>query len=583
VSKQHTNTFGVAINGLPVPDHIASLLTEAQVEESLNLPAAFSLRYRDPGRKVLEDLKVKIGSTLFIHVNHGEGRALIAGEVTALEAEHVGGDSHAVVRGRDYCHRLQRDRRTFSYRNMTYGDIAREIAKRASLDVGEIEDPGDVHEHVAQFNQTDWYFLTGLAREVGYEISTLSGRLDFRPQRKVAGLGGALGSLIYPKPELAGGALRSFHVQVNSAQLASMFLAQGWDISTKQVVSAEFAAQASNAKISVTPYELANRFGSSLATAADVPYRTQAEVDAAAEAFAEQVSSSFAELEGVADGDAKLRAGQTVTLKDVGKPFDGDWVLTSVRHVYEPAGDGYTTEFAVSGAQERSLFGLASGGKSNGRAGPPADPIHGVATAIVRHVDDPEKMGRVKLAFPWLSDSYESDWARVAQLDAGPLPRGACFLPEVKDEVLVSFDRGDFRHPIVIGSLFNGKDKPGLSDVVDSSTGSVTHRWIAGHSTMLWFEDSPKEQQASLLAHRYESGRSSPVAEVRVDAKDAEAKLLAVGNTFIWGEKGVLVGSKRDALVQARRIVLKADSDIVIEAGGDVTIKGRKVKLNPPG
>ena len=76
---------------------------------------------------------------------------------------------------------------------------------------------------------------------------------------------------------------------------------------------------------------------------------------------------------------------------------------------------------------------------------------------------DPQKLGRVRLKFPWLSDDYESDWARMLQAGAGP-DSGACFLPEVNDEVLTAFEFGDVRRPVVIGGLHNGRDKPRLGD-----------------------------------------------------------------------------------------------------------------------
>ena len=56
--------------------------------------------------------------------------------------------------------------------------------------------------------------------------------------------------------------------------------------------------------------------------------------------------------------------------------------------------------------------------------------------AQVSDANDPEKQGRVKLTFPWLSDTYVSDWARTVQPGAGK-DRGAMVLPEVGDEVLV--------------------------------------------------------------------------------------------------------------------------------------------------
>jgi hypothetical protein len=51
--------------------------------------------------------------------------------------------------------------------------------------------------------------------------------------------------------------------------------------------------------------------------------------------------------------------------------------------------------------------------------------------------------------------------ARFADL-AGKVEakRGTWTLPEVDDEVLIAFRHGGFRRPIVVGSLWNGKDAP---------------------------------------------------------------------------------------------------------------------------
>jgi uncharacterized protein involved in type VI secretion and phage assembly len=52
--------------------------------------------------------------------------------------------------------------------------------------------------------------------------------------------------------------------------------------------------------------------------------------------------------------------------------------------------------------------------------------------------------------------------------------RGTFFVPDVGDEVLVAFERGDMRLPYVIGSLWNGKDKPPSGDV--AATKSIRSR-----------------------------------------------------------------------------------------------------------
>jgi uncharacterized protein involved in type VI secretion and phage assembly len=108
------------------------------------------------------------------------------------------------------------------------------------------------------------------------------------------------------------------------------------------------------------------------------------------------------------------------------------------------------------------------------RNGPPANVVDemtmsstwfGVYSALVCDILDPDGLGRVKVTLPWSPDAggarYEA-WARLATLMAGN-NRGSWFIPDVDDEVLVSFEGGDPRRPVVLGSLWNGKDIPPMS------------------------------------------------------------------------------------------------------------------------
>jgi uncharacterized protein involved in type VI secretion and phage assembly len=87
---------------------------------------------------------------------------------------------------------------------------------------------------------------------------------------------------------------------------------------------------------------------------------------------------------------------------------------------------------------------------------------YGAFPALVTDINDPEGLGRVKVALPWSPDTagarYET-WARLATFMAGN-NRGSWFIPDVDDEVLIVFEGGDPRRPYVIGSLWNGKDTP---------------------------------------------------------------------------------------------------------------------------
>jgi uncharacterized protein involved in type VI secretion and phage assembly len=83
-----------------------------------------------------------------------------------------------------------------------------------------------------------------------------------------------------------------------------------------------------------------------------------------------------------------------------------------------------------------------------------------VVIGLVTDVVDPDQQGRVKVTFPWLSsDTVDGGWAPVVRPMAGK-ERGFFYVPEVDDEVLVAFEQGDVDHPMVLGFLHNGVDKP---------------------------------------------------------------------------------------------------------------------------
>jgi phage baseplate assembly protein gpV len=78
----------------------------------------------------------------------------------------------------------------------------------------------------------------------------------------------------------------------------------------------------------------------------------------------------------------------------------------------------------------------------------------GVVTAFVKQVD--AKQGRIQVEYSALDDKLESTWAPIASPMSGK-GRGAFFMPEKGDEVLVAFHDGKFDSPYVVGFLWNGE------------------------------------------------------------------------------------------------------------------------------
>lgn len=88
---------------------------------------------------------------------------------------------------------------------------------------------------------------------------------------------------------------------------------------------------------------------------------------------------------------------------------------------------------------------------------------YGILIGVVTNNQDPDKLGRVKVWIPDLSESdankFETTWARLCTPMAGK-ERGFYSVPHVEDEVLVAFCHGDIAYPIVLGSAWNGEDLP---------------------------------------------------------------------------------------------------------------------------
>ncbi|MFH9858876.1 VgrG-related protein [Streptomyces sp. NPDC017202] len=571
VQSAYSSVIQVTLDGSPLPPDFAPLLVEGWVDQGLGVPAAFRLTFRDPYHQVLGKLGVKFGTPVVLApVADGQGAAnpLFTGEVCGLEADYDGTGSFTVVRGYDHGHRLMRQRRIAAYRNQSASDIARKLAAQDGVPVGRIESTRTVYEFISQANTTDWDFLARLADENEMVMSVdAKGKFQFvRPDPASGAPPTSTPGEKSPFVLEAGTDILRLRAAVTSAEQVATVEARGWDVTTKKKLTAT-APATSNPGISIgtTPGEAAAKFKAAKLVDAQMPYDRQSEVKFAAEALADEVTGSFAELEVVARGTPKLRPGLPVTLADVGAPFEGKYTATSVRHVF---GDGrhYEAWVTVSGRQWRSLYGLASGGgapQGNGLRLP------GTANALVTDVRDPLLQGRVKLQFPWLDDAYVSDWTRVVQW--GGKRGGSVFPLDVGDEVLVAFDRGALDHPYVIGGLYNGKDKPTPVKDVPLHDGA---RQRASRHTL-----SDREgNRVDLLSQRVGGKQGVRVASgddklvINLDRAQTEITVDSKGTVSITGSRSVSVKAGTD-------LTLTAGRNIAIRSGGSLTLRGSLVNI----
>jgi uncharacterized protein involved in type VI secretion and phage assembly len=297
----------------------------------------------------------------------------------------------------------------------------------------------------------------------------------------------------------------------------------------------------------------------------DRPVATQAEADEMAQSICDEIGNAFIQAEGICEGNPLVHAGAIVEVKGVGQRFSGRYRITHAVHRYDDS--GYTTHFTVSGRRSNTLGALLAS-KNNGKGN--------VVVGIVTNNNDPDGWGRVKVKLPTMPGNDESNWARLVTPMAGN-GMGIQFIPEVNDEVLVTFEYGDINRPFVIGSLWNGKDKPpeGNGDVV-SSTGKVEKRIIrsrSGHTILL--DDSDGKENISIVDKTKKN-------TFQIDSKSNSVLIKTQG-----GHQIVLDGSsgqeKIDIIDKTGKNSVKIDSmqnSISVESGMQLKLKAQNIEID---
>jgi phage baseplate assembly protein V len=183
--------------------------------------------------------------------------------------------------------------------------------------------------------------------------------------------------------------------------------------------------------------------------------------------------------------------------------------------------------------------------------------FYGVVQGLVTDVNDSSgQEGRVKVQFPWFDDQMETEWCRVRQFYAGN-GYGSFFVPEVGDEVLVAFMHGDMRLPIILGGLYNGKDKP--PTYRSSSQDQKMIRTKGQHE--LLFDDTSGQQRVRIKTH------GGHVA----DLSDVDKKI----NLQSSGGQSVVIDDS------SNKITVKSGSCTVeVDGSGTITLTGSTVVLS---
>lgn len=209
------------------------------------------------------------------------------------------------------------------------------------------------------------------------------------------------------------------------------------------------------------------------------------------------------------------------------------------------------------------LQSLLAPGDADGR-------FYGVVVGVVTNNRDPNGLHRVKLRFPWLNVDHESNWARVVAFMAGN-QRGAYFLPEPDDEVLVAFEHGSLEHPYVIGALWNGKDKPPESND-DGKNDNRTIKSRSGHIIRLCDSDG---------GERIEIIDKTGNNKITIASSNNSISVQAQGDIEVRSSTGkITIAAVGVEIASTTDIKISAHTRLEASASGQVDITGALVKIN---
>ena len=201
-------------------------------------------------------------------------------------------------------------------------------------------------------------------------------------------------------------------------------------------------------------------------------------------------------------------------------------------------------------------------------AGQGGEIINGVCVAVVRDNLDPNGLSRVKVSFPWHKQPEEMFWARLATPMTGK-GYGTFFLPEVGDEVLVAFERGDLRFPFVVGSLWSGRRPPPVTNS-DGRNDIRTIRSRKGHA--LNFDDG-KNGRLELELH---DGKTIAIDEGGITIDDGHGNRILISST----SGATTIEAASTLRIRAPQITVEASGSVDIKAGGTLTLQGALVAIN---
>ncbi len=411
----------IEIAGERLDPAAARKITFISVRQVLSQPSVADITFMNPPESFLEGVDTKSQTSLSIIC---DGALLFSGIYSAIEFScKSSGDELVHIRSFDRLYLMRKQQHIRSHSNVSSANLIGEIANKYGLTIN-TPVQGPHWPHILQYHQSDLDFITAVSQKAGLYFRLHESTLDL---------------FTYEADQEGNVLTRGVNLlectcEYNGARSYRTVNTSGWN---------PFLISCHQAKARSHSEQLSGLDGD--ADSLTVSHATLYGDDHAmflSEALTSRSTNMALALTGTADGDPRLRPGETVIIEGVRSLIKGSYMLTEVNHVITPD-TGYISRFSTVLPEPCET-----------ETGPTA------ILGKVISVDDPQKLGRVKVSLPASAD-IDTEWLNVL-LPAGGSKKGLIALPDVDDNVLVLLLNHDPSFGIVLGGLFGAeKETPG--------------------------------------------------------------------------------------------------------------------------
>ncbi|MCI5221337.1 MAG: type VI secretion system tip protein VgrG [Candidatus Electrothrix sp. AR4] len=444
-------------------------------------------------------------------------------------------------------------RNNANYTEKKDSEIIQALLKNYAELQAKVDDSTVAHPVLVQYDATDWDFLLTRAESAGMlvtvddaTVTVKTPDMDASPKMKVVN----------------GDDLIDFQAEMDAESQLASFSITSWDPKTQKIIEQKVGAKEFNKQGDLNSSALSKAISSPVFTqTCGAPYSPEA-----LKKLIEfkRLKTGLARIRGrmTFQGNAQALPGELIEVAGTGDHFNGKVFAGGVHHTVKNGNWVTETKLGISPEPFSARSDLTSP-----EAGGILPGISGLQIGVVVKLDgDPLKLHRIQVKVPVLQAETEEIWARLA-LGYASNSFGSFVLPEVDDEVVLGYFNNDPSHPVIVGSLYNGKNAPPYPIKAENNTKAFVSR------EKLTLELDEKEKVITVKT----PGKNTVV----ISDKDKGILIQDQNkNKIELNDSGITLESAKDIKIKAKgEIEIKAGKDLSLTASSNLNGKGQKVAL----